>query len=212
MEIWKDIIETNNKYSISNYGKVKKNKEYIIRSNNRSQLLKEKILTPVENAYGYLKVRFSLGNYKVINKTVHSLVAKYFIEKKDNSLQVNHKNGNKKDNHVDNLEWVTSKENIRHAWEKGLSTVHSNKVIYIDNIEFKSLLEASKFLNVNRNTISKSLIKGKYSSKKHKVEYNGKIYNSLREAGKAEKLNPKTIEKYGKVILPKIYVLKYKNI
>jgi len=65
---------------------------------------------------GYISAHLRSGkDYKV-----HRLVAKTFIPNPDNLPQVNHKDGNKKNNHVDNLEWISRSGNIRHAYDNGL--------------------------------------------------------------------------------------------
>ena len=79
---------------------------------------KERILTPVKDKDGYLCINLS-KNKKIYGKKIHRLVAEAFIPNPENKKTVNHKNGDKKDNCVSNLEWMTNLENIKHYWENG---------------------------------------------------------------------------------------------
>ena len=104
MEIWKDIPELNGKYQCSNYGRIRR-----INKDPRCQ------------KYKYLKLQTTKTGYYSVNPTltyrkmVHRIVAQLFIENKENKKYINHKDLNKKNNHVDNLEWVTPSENSQHA-------------------------------------------------------------------------------------------------
>ena len=102
---WK-IIEEFPKYLISNEGRIK-----IV-----STLEDRKVFVKKD---GYVAVMLSKDNKKH-HKYVHRLVAEAFVGNKHNKEQVNHINGVKGDNRAENLEWVTPKENIRHAIETGL--------------------------------------------------------------------------------------------
>lgn len=112
-EIWKDVVGFEGRYKVSNNGK--------ILSINSKRSKNPILLKPVYTKDGYQRVSLSLGDrHHKRSIAVHILVAKAFIPNPKNKPQVNHKDGNKKNNHVDNLEWSTGKENIQHAINHGL--------------------------------------------------------------------------------------------
>ena len=105
-EEWKAISQFPN-YEISNYGRVRRMWK------NHTKLKKTRL-----NKYGYEIVHLSKDS---INKhcPVHRLVAMAFIPNPDNLPEVNHIDGNKENNCVDNLEWVSRSENMKHAYSIG---------------------------------------------------------------------------------------------
>lgn len=102
-------------YAVNEQGIVKSLPRKVTLYNGGSYETKERILKPMLNHKGYLVVDI---NGKV--KLVHRLVAQIFIPNPDNKPQVNHKDGNKQNNCVSNLEWMTSSENVKHAFDTGL--------------------------------------------------------------------------------------------
>jgi hypothetical protein len=73
---------------------------------------------------GYLQITLTNDEGKLVCHFVHRLVANSFIAPVENKNIINHKNGIKTDNRVENLEWCTQKENILHAWKTGLAKPH----------------------------------------------------------------------------------------
>lgn len=118
MEIWKDIKGFEGLYQISNYGRVKSLKREV-RCGKSTRIIKEKIKIIGNHNMGYQVVNL-FKESKCYPHLLHSLIAAYFIPNPNNYPEVNHKNGIKTDNRIDNLEWVTYSMNIKHAYDTGL--------------------------------------------------------------------------------------------
>ncbi len=114
-EIWRDIAGYDGMYQISNYGRVKSFKYG-----------KWRILKPSLHTGGYLYVTLSKYN-KVKHRYIHILVAKAFIPNPDGKPEVDHRYGNKFDNYVENLRWVTSKENSKNTKVLGLRKIQQGE-------------------------------------------------------------------------------------
>ena len=105
-ERWKEIDGTNGRYLISNKGRLK--------TTNWKNSGRTMIMNPAINKNGYLHTVILLkGKLKAIK--LHSVVALAFIENPQNKPQINHKDFNTRNNSVENLEWVTAKENFQHS-------------------------------------------------------------------------------------------------
>lgn len=120
-EIWKDIPELEGLYQASNLGRIKSVKRIAKKEYRNNRIVKEKIMNGSKNEDGYLKVHIT-NKEKNINKVlfIHRLIAKTFISNPNNLPQINHKDGNKLNNCITNLEWCTNLYNQQHAWKNGL--------------------------------------------------------------------------------------------
>ena len=115
-----EIPELDNlKIEISNIGDIFTTKKNNIRSNGRKDNRKGRKLKPGLDKYGYYRITLS-NNGKRKSYYVHRLVARAYLKDYDEKLQVNHKNGIKTDNRVENLEMMTLQENIKHSILTGL--------------------------------------------------------------------------------------------
>lgn len=119
---------------------------------------KGKKLKPEVTNAGYLRVLLINHNGDRCHKSIHRLVAETYIPNPNNLPQVNHINGNKYDNRVENLEWCTSQYNNRHALSTGLRTgkKHGIKTI-VNDIEFSSMSEAARYFNTSIYHIKKMM-------------------------------------------------------
>jgi hypothetical protein len=158
-EVFKDIEGYEGLYQVSNLGRVK-SLEYKGKK-------REKILKLSKNKSGYLIVNlFKLQKSKSIN--VHRIVAENFIPNKYNKIQVNHIDGVKFNNCVDNLEWCTPSENVNHFFSSNLSKLYrlniskrqSIAVIDIEtNTVYKSIKEASLANSIPESSLCRMLNK-----------------------------------------------------
>lgn len=159
MEIFKSIIGYE-KYKISNYGNVINNFD--------------KYMTIQTNKAGYKLVQLSKNN-KPKKFYIHRLVALHFIDNVDNKPQVNHKDGDRSNNRIDNLEWNTNSENNKHSYDiLNRKRPNIKKVLqftidgnYIN--EYNSTMEAQNITGISRvcisNCCNKYKIRNKYESK-----------------------------------------------
>ena len=138
-EKWKDIIGYEGFYQVSNLGNVK-SLFRIIQTGNNKRSVKEKILKSNINRYGYVMVTISKFG-KLYTHSVHRLVALAFISNPLNKPQINHINGIKTDNYLDNLEWNTVSENNQHSFDNGLKIAVKGTQHYNSRFDKKSIID-----------------------------------------------------------------------
>jgi hypothetical protein len=118
-EIWKDILNYENYYEVSNFGNVRRKLNQTIYKDGRIANFSQTILKPSLHKKGYLLVYLSKNSIKKTKK-IHRLVAENFLLNNKNLPQVNHIDCNKLNNHVNNLEWVSNLDNMKHAFKNGI--------------------------------------------------------------------------------------------
>lgn len=165
-EVWKPISGYEGLYEISNYGNVRSLERYKV-YRNELRTIHAKILKYNTITSGYKQVAlYKSGKRKCL--LIHRLVAEAFIDNPHNLPQVNHKDGNKTNNNVANLEWCTAKENMVHSVEHNIRTdlkpvdMFSKAGEYIKT--FNCIREAGRVLGIKHHNIS-MCCRGKYGYK-----------------------------------------------
>lgn len=188
MEIWKDIEGYEGLYQVSNLGRIKSLKRQ--KSNGKNLVyIDEKILTQNITNWGYYRVALYKNGIRKYHR-VHRLVATAFLPNPENKEQVNHIDGNKLNNNLDNLEWSTRIENIHHAKINGLysNNCDSNYILLKDddnNIisQYNSKRKLAEIININEGKILKVF------------DNNGVNYEMINEIDESCPLN-KTINSF----------------
>lgn len=179
-EVWRTVVGYEGKYMVSNIGRVK-------------SLVSNCILNQYDrNGYPHVGL---YKNLKTKSLKVHRLVAVAFVGNPDNKPFVNHKDGTRNNNHVENLEWVTNQENRQHGIDlkgyeftdarkaavKKINLIARKPVFCVeDNLRFESGRAAAAYYGIHYHTVSRNLDKNKTTKKGktfttvEKTELNGK--------------------------------------
>lgn len=160
---WKAIKDYEDLYMVSNTGLVKR----IRFINGKYNFEQERLLKPIINKDGYAFVRLCKDG-KVTNKRIHKLVANAFLG--ESNLQVDHLDGNKQNNNLSNLEYVTPKENTNRAWKKGLA----KNTEYQRKVAKQIMLERWKSNNHRKD-------RGIKRTQEEKREYHRKYYQEHKQ-------------------------------
>lgn len=151
-EIWLPIKDYEGLYEVSNYGSIKSLPGTVVSKDGRVRKIKGGLLKTHKRGRYMSK---SL-NKEAVSKayTIHRLVATAFIPNPENKPHINHKDNNRYNNYVGNLEWVTQKENLKHAAEQGRMVKPP-----VNYIAFEKLKQAKELLDqgINRTEIAKRL-------------------------------------------------------
>ena len=167
-EIWKDIPEWEGLYMASNAGHIKSVSHWVQTKGRAMRLTKSVILKPKKTPFGYLTVRLQdKSNSRDKFYMVHRLIADTFIPNTDNLPFINHKDEDKTNNIVGNLEWCTAKYNVNYGTclerrAETQKTTHPNmkkvRQMSSDGVilrEYLSVSEAARAVNVDKSRLSR---------------------------------------------------------
>ena len=174
-EVWKDIPDYEGLYQASSYGRIKRLPRIAYKKDGKVHRSFKEVIT--EGTITYCSIGL-VGRLVRVSKngvskkmTVHRLVASAFLGKSD--LTVNHIDGNRLNNHIENLEWCSLAENIRKGFETGLFKNNCRSVELISKvtgevIKCKTIGEAQKIMNKNNTYIWERYKNNKFENKEWK--------------------------------------------
>lgn len=146
IEVWKPLKGYEETHEISTHGRCRRYSGHEMKAHiekgKRNNIKDRKYFKFYSHAYG-----------------VHRAVAETFIPNPENKPEVNHIDGNPFNNHIDNLEWVTRKENINHAFDTGL--YKTCNPVEVDGIRFRSTSKAAEYIGCSQGSLSKAIREGR---------------------------------------------------
>lgn len=175
-EIWKDINGYEGIYQCSTYGNIRSLNRYVYEHNGKRQYRKGQMIIPRTNKNGYLQFALNKnGKRKMVY--VHIIVAETFVQNLMNNNIVNHIDGNKLNNHVENLEWCSASDNNYHAYQMLNRPISdsggSPKTVYIIDTDnktmswYESIADTSKNIDLSATQINRYI----HGNKKWKGRY-----------------------------------------
>lgn len=174
IEEWRPVIGYEGLYEVSNLGRVRSVDRYVKSKGESYWLRKGKMLSPAKDKNGYLKVNLSCNGKNNIIR-VHRLVAQVFIHNPDNLPEINHKDEDKTNNRVDNLEWCDRKYNNNYG-----TKIERQKNTNIQNGFWTGLSKEEYMKKYNQDR--KEYKKKWYQENKDKAkEYDKKYYQENRD-------------------------------
>lgn len=164
MERWKSIDGYEGLYEVSSYGRVRS----LDRFDRLGRITSGRVLSPTNNGCGYYTVQLSNGGIKK-RHYIHRLVAKAFIKNYSKLNEINHKDENKSNNNVSNLEWCSRKYNVNYG-DHNAKMSHTKGTLFrvINNVTheasmFYSKDAAASILHIGRDKVAKGLKDGSIS-------------------------------------------------
>lgn len=121
-------------------------------------------LSPYKGTDGYMHVQYRMkGNQKSHHNRVHVILAHCFIPNPNNYKYINHIDSDKTNNSLENLEWCTNSQNVKHGWDSGNRTHKNNTGIYVEDLNgnyignYSSIRKCAEVLNIDRHKIARVL-------------------------------------------------------
>ncbi len=204
-KIWEDVVGWEGLYQVSNFGEIRSLDRKTGGPTKHGRVVKGKLRKPLI-VRGYLSINLiDKKSGKSTRNGVHVFVAHAFIPNPENKPCVNHKDGNKQNNHVSNLEWCTHRENSIHAWSIGLNKPYSPTKEHRDKLRKSALIHKSlqKWQNENKDKMKQmallaSLLQAKKVNQLSKDGTFIKTWESAAEANRVMGVSASSISRCAK--------------